>query len=168
MNIINHLEKSKLTFVFCLILLLSIIAFSIIFRQGGYSHPESQSFILNYLDNRPVTQKIFDIQKNDWGFYQARELSYFFDMIDAHFIQLSVRFGFPHFYSLTHFVGLLLTLIILYLIYFKLLKFKSLIIFTLLTALFLTAPATFFSGIFFRTSKILTIVFFTSTLYFYI
>src|SRR5438552_3411690 len=40
-------------------------------------------FVLNYLQNRPFFAQIFDPQINDWGAYQARELSYVFDWIDA-------------------------------------------------------------------------------------
>src|SRR5437016_14150030 len=40
-------------------------------------------FVLNYLQNRPFFAQIFDPQINDWGAYQARELSYIFDLIDA-------------------------------------------------------------------------------------
>jgi hypothetical protein len=40
-------------------------------------------FVLNYLQNRPFFAQIFDPQINDWGAYQARELSYVFDLIDA-------------------------------------------------------------------------------------
>src|SRR5438445_11552840 len=35
------------------------------------------------LQNRPFFAQIFDPQINDWGAYQARELSYVFDLIDA-------------------------------------------------------------------------------------
>src|SRR3989338_7317875 len=156
MYILNQLEKSKFTRIVSIIILLSFIFFSVKFRNGGTLHPESQSFILNYLDNRPIYQKVFDIQKNDWGYYQGRELSYFFDMIDAYFIKTSINLGLPHFYSLTFYAGLMIILVILYLIYFKLLKYRSLILFTLTVAIFLSSPAVFFSGIFFRTAKILT------------
>jgi len=40
-------------------------------------------FVLNYLQKRPFFAQIFDPQINDWGAYQARELSYAFDLIDA-------------------------------------------------------------------------------------
>ena len=40
-------------------------------------------FVLNYVQKRPFLAQIFDPQINDWGAYQARELSYVVDWIDA-------------------------------------------------------------------------------------
>lgn len=159
-KILDQLDNYKSVLIFEIILLSILLIASIHFRGGGHLQSESQSFILNYLDNRPIWQKVFDVQHNDWGFYQARELSYFFDMLDANFIKLSIKLGFPHFYSLIHYLGLIIILIITSKIVSNYIKLESPIIFMLLASLFLTAPATFFSGIFFRTSKILSSVFF--------
>jgi hypothetical protein len=51
--------------------------------RGGTMEREATTFIRQYTDDRPVLRKVFDPRKNDWGTYQARELSYFFDYIDA-------------------------------------------------------------------------------------
>jgi len=164
-KILNQLENNKFILIFGIIFLSLLFIASIHFRGGAYLQSESQSFILNYLDNRPVLQKIFDIQKNDWGFYQARELSYFFDMLDANFIKISINFGFPHFYSLIYYLGLVIILFVTAKIVGNFIGLKSPLIVLLLFSLFLTAPAVFFSGIFFRTGKILSSVFLILILY---
>jgi hypothetical protein len=147
------------------VFLVAILIASVYFGTGSSLHTESQSFLLNYLDNRPFIQKIFDVQKNDWGFYQARELSYVFDYFDANFINLLIRAGFPLFYSLTHYLGLILILLLLPIIAFRYFRLKSPLLYALLTALFLTAPSTFFSNNFFRSSKMLVAVFTALVIY---
>jgi hypothetical protein len=51
--------------------------------KGGILELEVLQFIQQYLDGRPFLRKIFDPYANDFGTYQARELSYFFDYLDA-------------------------------------------------------------------------------------
>lgn len=164
-SIINSFEQSKFFPFFLGIFFLSLIFFSIYFRGGEFLHTESKKYIFNYLDNRPLAQKIFDIKRNDWAAYQARELSYLFDIIDAYFIKYSIKLGLPHFYSISYFIGLVAILPLSYSICIKYLRLRSPLIFGLLAALFLTAPSTFFSGFFLRSAKILTAVFFTLIFY---
>ena len=76
-----YTEANITTFLAGIILLLAIIA-----HNGGYLHWESSAFILNYTAERPFLHILFDPDKNDWGFYQCRELSYIFDYIDAHIV----------------------------------------------------------------------------------
>ena len=52
--------------------------------RGGLLETEATQFIPHYLDGRPLLQKIFDPRTNDFGAYQARELSYLLDWVDAH------------------------------------------------------------------------------------
>ena len=69
--------------------------------DGGFSHPESNAFLQIYTDNtRPLLNILFDPQLTDWNHYQARELSYFFDWIDANFILFCCSIGKAHFYSI--------------------------------------------------------------------
>lgn len=70
-------------------------------HQGAYLHWESSAFLLNYTDGRGLWAQIWDVQKNDWGLYQARELSYCFDRLDACFVDWSIRHHLVHFYSLS-------------------------------------------------------------------
>jgi hypothetical protein len=58
--------------------------------DGGLIEKESTFFVRQYLDGRPVLQKVFDPHANDIGTYQARELSYFFDWMDAQALRASV------------------------------------------------------------------------------
>ena len=56
---------------------------AVTFWGHGIIDSEAMEFVLNYLQKRPLLAQIFDPQINDWGAYQARELSYVFDWIDA-------------------------------------------------------------------------------------
>ena len=56
---------------------------AITFWGHGIIDSEAMEFVLNYLQKRPFFAQIFDPALNDWGAYQARELSYVFDRIDA-------------------------------------------------------------------------------------
>ena len=62
---------------------IALIVRAITFWGHGIIDSEAMEFVLNYLQNRPFFAQIFDPQINDWGAYQARELSYVFDLIDA-------------------------------------------------------------------------------------
>ena len=53
------------------------------FWKGGVLELEVLQFIQQYLDGRSLLRKVFDPYANDFGTYQARELSYFFDYLDA-------------------------------------------------------------------------------------
>ncbi len=53
------------------------------FWGRGLVDKEALAFILNYLADRPLAAIIFDPSLNDWGAYQARELSYLVDFLDA-------------------------------------------------------------------------------------
>lgn len=62
---------------------IGLIAHAVTFWGHGIIDSEAMEFVLNYLQKRPFFAQIFDPQINDWGAYQARELSYVFDFIDA-------------------------------------------------------------------------------------
>ena len=54
---------------------------------GGYVHMESTAFLRVYNDSsRPMLNILFDPLVTDWNAYQARELSYLVDCLDARFI----------------------------------------------------------------------------------
>jgi|SoiMethySBSTD1v2_1073268.scaffolds.fasta_scaffold406023_1 hypothetical protein len=86
----------------CAIVALFVAVAPALIWKGGTMEREATSFIPQYTDGRPVLQKLFDPQKNDWGMYQARELSYVFDYVDA-VVYRSVyeRFGVPVFIPLS-------------------------------------------------------------------
>jgi len=66
----------------CMVILFLIT----LYRDGGELHQESCFFFMNYLDTRPLPAIVMDPCRNDWGMYQARELSYFFDFLDTKFV----------------------------------------------------------------------------------
>lgn len=120
--------------------------------HGGVLHPECRRFMPHYLSERPLLNKVFDSDVNDWRNYQARELSYFFDLIDCYFIDLGVRCGVPHLISLTYylFVGLIVLTVWYFCASLQLDRFLTLCI----IVLFLTSPSVFLSGFYFRSAKI--------------
>jgi len=60
-----------------------VAAHALAFWGRGIVDVEARSFIVNYLADRPWLDVIFDPELNDWGAYQARELSYAADYVDA-------------------------------------------------------------------------------------
>jgi len=123
-------------------------------RGGGYLHWESSAFLLNYTAGRPFLETIFDPAKNDWGLYQCRELSYFFDWLDAQIIFALLKRGIVCFASFTSFV------LMLVMIWFQQYAGRRLfprlpgVFFTLHGAALALLPA-FCGNIFFRSSKFL-------------
>lgn len=85
----------------------ALVALSIFLCGDGFLHPESYSFLPHYLSGRPLIELIFDNRVTDWGNYQARELAFVFDWLDAQFIGWSVAHGHPHFFSASHYLFLL-------------------------------------------------------------
>jgi hypothetical protein len=69
----------------CLGLLVALPVFIgiALFSGGGKIDREATLFVLQYTGDRTVVQKVFDPHANDLGTYQARELSYFADYVDA-------------------------------------------------------------------------------------
>ena len=61
--------------------------------DGGLIEIEALEFIRHYLDPRGLLQKVFDPYTNDLGTYQARELSYFFDYLDARVFNVLIARG---------------------------------------------------------------------------
>ena len=135
-------------------LLASLVILSLRVAHGSYLYIESAMFLHNLLGPRPFLVKIFDPTGNEIVGYHARELSYFFNWIDAQFIYYSTRLGYPHFFSLLHIVGL--SLIAGFNVFYARRQFGKGFtrVAVLLSALFLTAPAIFLSNNFLRTSKI--------------
>jgi len=81
---LRSLATPVLIFVAC-VLPAALIVHAIVFWGHGIIDSEAMEFVLNYLEKRPFFTLIFDPQINDWGPFQARELSHVFDLIDARF-----------------------------------------------------------------------------------
>jgi hypothetical protein len=78
--------------------------------SGGILELEATEFITQYLDDRSAVQKVLDPYTNDLGTYQARELSYFFDYIDAQVFGWLLASDRPVFIPLSAMVAALLTI----------------------------------------------------------
>jgi len=150
-------EKNPVVWFSAACVVIAVIG-ALLFQRGGYMHLESLQFLQNYTDDRGFLQKIFDPQKNDWGFYQAREFSYIVDWLDSQLVWLTISLGAPLFYQFTHFLGIAaiaIASIILTRRFFPALSLSSATLFALL---FMTSPTAFLSGNYFRSSKIIVSV----------
>lgn len=76
-------------YVPALCLALAAIVFVATFWRGGSMELEALSFITYYTKDRPLLNKVFDPNVNDFGTFQARELSYFFDCLDATYFRFT-------------------------------------------------------------------------------
>lgn len=80
----------------------AIILLAVFFGLNQTSHQEANCFLIIYnYPAFPLLKLIFDPLRTDWQCFQARELSYFIDFIDARFIAWCIRHHIAHFYSLS-------------------------------------------------------------------
>ena len=128
-------------------------ALSIVCHHGGFLHYEAERRLPFYLSSGPVLEKLYDSDYLDWGLYQARELSCFFDYLDCQFIAICVTAGHPHFLSLTHYVFLLFINLVLWRFGVDEIGLGPWFGGGVLQLLW-TSPAFFLGGVFFRSSKI--------------
>lgn len=158
-SIFPHTRKSKIIIVVGIIL--SFIFYSIYFnfRSGYFFYNESDVYLSHFLGQGTFLQKIYDFRITEIGSFRGRELATLFNYIDAQFILYSSLLGLPHFLSLTHYAGLLFISGFHLIFAYKYLSRKTFWISFLLVLLFLSSPAPFFTGPYYRTSKILTAVF---------
>ena len=97
----------------CGILTLLCVVLPAFFWKGGVLEGEAVSFLINYADDRTVLQKVFAVQLNDFDTFQARELSFFFDYLDASFYLFLLRnFDVAFFIPLSAIVSSLLIILI--------------------------------------------------------
>lgn len=97
------------------VLLLSVVvalAVPMWYWEGGLIEIESTQFVRQYLDDRSTLQKVFDPHGNDLGTYQARELSYFVDYLDARFFEAFMLADRPVFVPASALVASALTILI--------------------------------------------------------
>ena len=78
----------------------------------GLIEIEALEFIQQYLDDRNLVQKVFDPYANDLDTYQARELSYFLDYLDAQVFKLLIARGLVLLVPASSIVALVLTTIV--------------------------------------------------------
>ena len=124
------------------------------FWGRGVIDEEAMFFVLNYLADRPLIATIFDPLLNDWGAYQARELSYVFDLIDARVFASLLDQSVLLFVPLTGVLGLMAVGAVYMWGSRKVLRLDGLTA-SLLLSLFLSCIVTQAStAIFYRSSKI--------------
>ncbi len=145
----------KFIIPFFVLVIVAPVVISIVVQYGGlYLNNESSSFLLNYWDrSRSLFSLVFDPLTNDWGLYQARELSYFFDYLDASFILSCIKSGIPHYFSLITILFYISAAIAF--MYFGLKEFKNTDDYSILiiSLMMLIMPGTFWGLCFFRSSK---------------
>ncbi len=88
-------------------LVVALAANAVAFWGRGIIDREAVGFVLHYTAPRPLLAKIFDPNTNDGGFYQARELSYLVDSLDAQVFAALVERGILVFVPASGVIGLL-------------------------------------------------------------
>lgn len=149
----SALRRLAIAAVYSLPLLLVVHAFC--FWGRGIIDIEAMSFAMRYEDSRSILVQIFDPKVNDWGYYQARELSYLFDLIDARIFAAILNKGFLVFVPFSGAVGLIGVSSIYLWGARKVLRLDA-VIASMCLALFLSSIVTQASTpIFYRSSKII-------------
>lgn len=152
-NFSNKLAQQVHPYHFYFLMVIYVLA-SFVFQNGGIIHAEVVIRMPVYLSDRPLLETIFDPNVMEiQGKYRPRQLSYFFDFLDAKFIEWSVINGLPHFLSLTHYAGCLLIAMLLWQFLIKKLKLEMFASLCIL-ALFVFSPGPFLALSYFRSAKI--------------
>src|SRR5579884_1553186 len=135
-------------------IVLILVASVWISKGGYYAHPELERYLPHYLSNRPILQKIFDVNGVELSpeFYRPRPLSYLTDDLDVAFIAWSFRRGYPHFLSASYYVFWVLDCILLWFFFRKRLVLDRLTS-GLVIAFWSTAPVVFSGVDYFRSAK---------------
>lgn len=89
------------------LLWVAFVALSVQACGSGFLRPEAFTFLPHYLQHRPWYEIIFDTTGTDPATFQARELGHLLTYADSLFIRASVLAGWPHFFSISHYVLLL-------------------------------------------------------------
>ena len=80
--------------------------------DGGLIETEATVFVTQYHADRSVPALVFDPYRNDLGTYQARELSYFVDYVDARAFGALLRRGYRIFVPLSAVLASVLTVLV--------------------------------------------------------
>jgi hypothetical protein len=150
-NLVSGYTKVSISVLFVFVII--NLSFNYNLSMRAFLHPESEIMLLNYTDDRGLSQKVFDINGTDWGNYQARELSYLVDYFDYNFVAFSLKNGFIHFLSLSNYIGIFLISLFFVRFCSRHLNLDN-VITGLLLLLFLTSSTMILSGPIFRSAKI--------------
>ncbi len=148
--------SSPLTYIPGLLAVAAVLIASVIvnYNMGFYSVSHSEMYIPFFLGSASFLYKISYYPIIDL-YYRARDLANLVDIFDTYFLVWSARFGIPHFLSGSYYLLLLPTVGIPILFSKKNFGNRGFWIAVLFTIAFLTSPAVFLSGMYFRPSKIL-------------
>jgi len=150
----NHIAaiSKKLSSIHVIILFIVYMVFSWVVGGRGMLHTEMNVRLPAHISGKPILQIIFDADSMNLGGWEARQLSFLFDVIDGNFVALSIRLGVPHFRSFTHFLFTFIIMLYMWSFLTRTLKLDRLLS-LLLIALLLTTPS-FVYAYYYRTSKI--------------
>jgi hypothetical protein len=81
------------------------VLWPIVYWDGGVIDNEATAFVEAYLDERSFLSQVFDPRRTDFGNYQARELSYAVDWVDAHVLVQLLHHGLVLLVPLSALVG---------------------------------------------------------------
>lgn len=130
---------------------------SLIALKGAFIHPELYERIPHLISSKPLISRIFDSRVMDYDMYQARELSYLGDQIDAAAIFEMIQRGMPNMISIMHYLLGTLAVILLYGFCRKDLALGK-VVSLAMAAIAWSTPCMFLGGNYFRTAKIGTAV----------
>jgi hypothetical protein len=145
-------KSKKISYVHVVVLFLVYLAFSLFVGGRGMLHKEMDVRLPAHISGKPLLQIIFDNQSMNIGSWEARQLSFLFDILDGKFVEFSIYHGFPHFRSLTHYLFTLIIMLYFWSFLVYTLKIDRLIS-LLIISLLLTTPS-FIYTYYYRTSKI--------------
>jgi hypothetical protein len=125
--------------------------------KGGVLDEEAAVFVRAYWSGRPLAARIFHPAVNDLGMYQARELSYVADMVDAYWFRWCLERGIVTFVPLSSVAGAVLLMVVVAWGARACCPGLSRGVTMLLLALFFTSfPVVTTLAVFFRSAKLLT------------
>lgn len=150
----SHLAAipNRLSSAHVVVLFIVYVIFSWIVGGPGMLHKEMDVRLPAHISGKPLLQIIFDAKSMNIGGWEARQLSFLFDVIDGNFVALCIRLGVPHFRSLTHYVFTLIIMLYMWSFLTRILRLNRLLS-LLLIALLITTPS-FIYSYYYRTSKI--------------
>ena len=151
---VNHRGRDGWQWTFWIIILWAgFVVASITACGAGFLRPEAFTFLPHYLQDRPWYELIYDTGGTDMATYQARELGHLLTYLDSRFILESVLAGYPHFFSLTHYLLLLGGGLLLWQIGVQSLRLPRLVTLGLILLLW-TSPTAFLFSSYYRGGKI--------------
>jgi hypothetical protein len=135
------------------ILWAGFVALSTLACGAGFLRPEAYATLPHFLQHRPWHELIYDPAGTDSATYQARELGHALTWVDSQFIRWCVLAGYPHFFSLTHYLLLLPCGLLLWQIGARSLQLSAPVTLGLVLLLW-TSPSAFLYTSYYRAGKI--------------